>query len=106
MNVDDLSKLDDVPERNISHFESLLPFAYALGSEGNWSSSFSEIMKQSSYAPKWGGTHYYYSGFHDGLYSSVVSTSTKPPEPGSGGNSSGGGGFSGGGGGGGGVGGW
>ena len=106
MNANDLSKLNDAPERNISHFESILPFAYALGAEGNWSESFSDVMKQSSYAPSWGGAHYSHGGFHDGLYSSVVSTSYKKPEPGSGGGYSGGGGFSGGGGGGGGVGGW
>jgi len=104
MNVNDLSNLNDAPKRDIAHFESLLPYAYALGVESNWSDSFSDIMKQSSYAPSWGGGYYHHAGMHQGLYYGVQSTATKP-QP-SGGGAGGGGGFSGGGGGGGGVGGW
>jgi len=108
MNVNDLSKLNDAPERDISHFESLLPYAYALGVESNWSDSFSDIMKQSSYSPDWSGGHYRHSGMHQGLYYGVQSTATKPQPKSSGsrGSSGGGGSFAGGGGGGGGVGRW
>ncbi len=104
MSLDDLTALDNAPTRDIAHFESLLPYAYALGVENNWSESFSKVLSQSNYKPSWSGGYYYHAGFHTGLSRSVYSTATKPQQSSSGGG--GGGGFSGGGGGGGGVGGW
>ena len=104
LNVADQSKLVNAPERDIAHFESLLPYAYALDVESKWSDSFSKLLNESNYAPQWSGGYFYASGLHHGLSSGVRSTATKP-QP-SGGSGGGGGGFSGGGGGGGGVGGW
>ena len=94
--------MENPPQRDIAHFESLLPYAYALGVESDWSGSFSDLLKQSNYAPTWSGGHYYPLGIHTGLNRGMSSTATQPQSS-SGGS---GGGFSGGGGGGGGVGGW
>ena len=104
MSLEDITALDDAPKRDIAHFESLLPYAYALGVESNWSDSFSKLLTDSKYEPSWSGGHYYPMGFHTGLSRGVSSTATKPQS--STGSGGGGGGFSGGGGGGGGVGGW
>lgn len=103
MNVADQDRLVNAPERDIAHFESLLPYAYALDVESKWSDSFSDLLTKSNYAPRWSGGYYYAGGLHSGLSRSVYSTSTKPQSSSGGG---GGGSFSGGGGGGGGVGGW
>ncbi|MEL6987576.1 MAG: hypothetical protein AAGK97_07065, partial [Bacteroidota bacterium] len=107
----DRSNLSNAPEMSVGHFESILPFAYALKLESNWSNTFDDLLKQSEYAPTWNDGYYYYDSFHGGLYRGISSTSYKAPDPSSsGGFSSGGGfsggGFSGGGGGGGSVGGW
>ena len=104
MNVVDHEKLVNAPKRDIAHFESLLPYAYALDIESKWSDSFSDLLTKSNYAPRWSGGYYYAGGLHHGLSRSVYSTSTKPQSSSGGGG--GGGSFSGGGGGGGGVGGW
>jgi uncharacterized membrane protein len=95
------------PEMTVGHFESLLPYAFALGLEHNWSDKFSSILANAQYAPSWNNNYVYFNGnsFGNSFQSAVSSTSTQPSQSGSGG-SSGGGGFSGGGGGGGGVGGW
>lgn len=105
MNVAEQSQLANAPERDIAHFESLLPYAYALDVESKWSDSFSKLLDESNYAPQWSGGYFYASGLHHGLSSGVRSTATKP-QPSGGGSGGGGGSFSGGGGGGGGVGGW
>lgn len=95
------------PEMTVSHFEALLPYAFALGLENKWSTKFSSILTNAQYEPSWNNNHLYFTdnSFGNNFQSAVSSTSTQPSESGSGG-SSGGGGFSGGGGGGGGVGGW
>ena len=104
MKISEVTQLDDPPARDIEHFESLLPYAYALGVESNWSDSFSKLLDDSKYAPSWNGGYLPSSNFHQGFSRGISSAGTKPqPSSGSGG---GGGGFSGGGGGGGGVGGW
>ena len=102
----------DMDIRDIEHFESLLPYAYALGVADNWQSSFSSLLKESQFA-----NHPYYEIYMNPYFgtgfSRTMSTSSVPPPPKSssgggfsGGSGIGGGGFSGGGGGGGGVGGW
>jgi uncharacterized membrane protein YgcG len=104
MSIAEVTQLDDPPVRDIEHFEYLLPYAYALGVESDWSNSFSTLLTQSNYAPTWSGGYYYPVGIHSGFSRGLSSTATKPQPANSGGG--GGGGFSGGGGGGGGVGGW
>jgi uncharacterized membrane protein len=104
----------DMPEDTPRHFESLLPYAIALGVEKEWASRFDQILKAAQYNPDWyAGTYPIYhmgaasfmTGLSGGLGTAVASS------PGSGiqvrfGGGFGGGGFSGGGGGGGGGGGW
>ena len=105
MNISEVTQLENPPQRDIEHFESLLPYAYAMGVESDWSDSFSKMLTQSNYAPSWSGGHFYPVGIHNGFSRGISSTATKPQSS-SGSGSGGGGGFSGGGGGGGGVGGW
>lgn len=101
----------DMDIRDIEHFESLLPYAYAFGIADKWQSSFQDLINESLKDDD----HYwlYNSPYFYSNFSYAVSSSSMPPAPsggsgGSGGGFSGGGGggFSGGGGGGGGVGGW
>ncbi|ANO52251.1 DUF2207 domain-containing protein [Woeseia oceani] len=108
-------QLRNPPRKTPELFESLLPFALALGVEQAWAEKFSGVFARlqqtdgTSYRPLW------YSGTWNSLnpgqpvaglgknFTSAISSSMSPPGSSSG---SGGGGFSGGGGGGGGGGGW
>ncbi len=107
--------LRNPPEKTPQLFETLLPFALALGVEQQWSERFAAVLARvrspdgSTYSPSWYGgnwntanlskaTSQLSGGLHSALRSSV-----SPPGSSSGG---GGGGFSGGGAGGGGGGGW
>ena len=107
--------LRNPPEKTPQLFETLLPYALALGVEQAWSEKFSSVLASirnpdgSGYSPSWYNGHWNTShlsratnNLSSGL-SSAVSSSVTPPGSSSGG---GGGGFSGGGGGGGGGGGW
>ena len=115
----DRMNMRGAPEMSPQHFETLLPYAVALGVEKPWSRTFETWLATAaagaaaaSYAPTW------YSGdsatgFGDrigGFSSSMASTiASAIPAPAASSSSSGfssGGGFSGGGGGGGGGGGW
>ncbi len=109
----DRMNMAGAPQMSPQHFETLLPYAVALGVEKPWSDAFEDWLvaarPDEPYQPAWySGSHY--GSFSRGvghLSSSMASTvrSTLPaPPPGS--SSSSGGGFSGGGGGGGGGGGW
>lgn len=94
------------PDMTPEHFEKLLPYAFALGIEHEWSEKFKTILDKAQYQPQWHNspsTLYFSDHFGRNFSQSISSAATKPSKSGSG---SGGGGFSGGGGGGGGVGGW
>lgn len=102
----DRLQLLNPPEMTVGHFEALLPYAFALGLQHNWSGKFSSILEAAHYQPSWNNNQAYFYGNSFGSdFESSVSGTANPPSESSGG-SSGGGGFSGGGGGGGGVGGW
>lgn len=108
----DRLKFHNPPERTPALFESLLPFAVALGVETAWAKQFESVFAQyaaetgHAYAPVWfigtGLQNFNASSFSESFGSTISSSSTPP------GSSSGfgGGGSSGGGGGGGGGGGW
>ncbi|MCB0664310.1 MAG: DUF2207 domain-containing protein [Saprospiraceae bacterium] len=99
-------RLLNPPEMTPEHFETVLPYAFALGVEHQWTEKFQNILEQANYRPQWhnSATPLYFSNhFGHDFSQSVSGAATKPSDSGSG---SGGGGFSGGGGGGGGVGGW
>ena len=119
----DRMNMQGAPQMSPQHFETLLPYAVALGVEKPWSSAFETWLATAAgataaaYAPIW------YSGnFHPGsiggtigdfsssMASTIASTIPAPVSSSSsafgGGGGGGGGGFSGGGGGGGGGGGW
>lgn len=108
----DRLKFHNPPERTPALFESLLPFAVALGVETAWAKQFESVFAQyaaetgHAYVPLWyvgtGLQNFSASGFSENFGSTISSSSTPP------GSSSGfgGGGSSGGGGGGGGGGGW
>jgi uncharacterized membrane protein len=110
---DDISLISE-PDKTPELFESLLPYALALGVENKWAEKFSDILsslnKESTmYNPGWySGSSWSTlgaAGFASSLSSSLSSTiSSSSTAPGS--SSGGGGGSSGGGGGGGGGGGW
>lgn len=106
--------LRNPPQKTPQLFESLLPFALALGVEQQWSERFAKTLAAvrdpngDAYRPSW-----YYGSWNSSRLSkttsalssglnSAISSSVTPP----GSSSGGGGGFSGGGGGGGGGGGW
>jgi uncharacterized membrane protein YgcG len=94
------------PKFTPEHFEQVLPFAFALGVEHQWSEKFKNILEAAQYRPQWNNSSspvYFSDHFSQGFSSNLVGSATKPAQSGGG---SGGGGFSGGGGGGGGVGGW
>ena len=94
------------PEMTPSHFEAMLPFAFALGVEHTWTEKFKTILDKMQYTPHWHNSHsmtHFSDHFGRDFGRSFAGAATPPSKSGSG---SGGGGFSGGGGGGGGVGGW
>ncbi len=99
-------RLLNPPEMTPEHFESILPFAFALGVEHEWTGKFKQILEQAQYQPQWNNSPnmIYFSNHFGRDFSESISTATTQPSDG--GSGSGGGGFSGGGGGGGGVGGW
>jgi uncharacterized membrane protein len=110
--------LRNPPQKTPQLFETLLPFALALGVDQQWSERFSKTLaairdpNNGQYSPSW------YSGQWDsfdlssttsqlsGGLNSAISSSVTPPGSSSGSGGSSGGGSSGGGGGGGGGGGW
>jgi uncharacterized membrane protein len=95
------------PELTPEHFEEVLPFAFALGVEHQWSNKFKKILESAQYRPQWNNSSspvYFSDHFSKSFATNLTGSATKPQQ--SGGGGSGGGGFSGGGGGGGGVGGW
>lgn len=107
--------LRNPPQKTPELFESMLPYALALGVEQQWSERFADVLAAirgpdgAAYSPSWYDGRWNTSnlskatsGLSSGL-SSAVSSSVSPPGSSSGG---GGGGSSGGGGGGGGGGGW
>ncbi len=111
----DRMNMQGAPQMSPQHFETLLPYAVALGVEKPWSKAFETWLAAASagaaaYAPTWYNGNY--NSFGDrigGFSSSIASTiaSTIPAPPSSSSSSfSGGGGSSGSGGGGGGGGGW
>lgn len=94
------------PEMTPTHFEAMLPFAFALGVEHAWTEKFKTILDKMNYSPHWNNSRsmiYFSNNFGQDFGRSFAGAATPPSKSGSG---SGGGGFSGGGGGGGGVGGW
>lgn len=99
-------RLLNPPEMTPEHFEFILPYAFALGVEHQWTEKFQNILEKANYQPHWHNSTtplYFADHFGRDFSESVSAAATKPSDSGSG---SGGGGFSGGGGGGGGVGGW
>lgn len=117
MDVAEQKQLDALhePELTVERFESLLPYAIALGVENQWGKKFENALTKSlqetqSYSPSWyvgaGAMAFSPQQFSSSMgksFSSAISSASTPPGSSSG---SGGGGSSGGGGGGGGGGGW
>jgi uncharacterized membrane protein YgcG len=106
MTEKDRLNLLNPPEFTPQHFERILPFAFALGVEHQWSEKFENILEAAQYRPQWNNSSrpiYFSSHFSQGFSNNLAGSAIKPAPSGGG---SGGGGFSGGGGGGGGVGGW
>jgi uncharacterized membrane protein YgcG len=102
------SALSDAPEMNVEHYETLLPYAIALGIHTEWTEYFADLLSTQQYRPHFvtGSAGYNTLAFTDNL-SSTVSTSTTSPSDSSGSSFSSGGGSAGGGSsGGGGAGGW
>ncbi|NNU46414.1 DUF2207 domain-containing protein [Rhizobium sp. WYCCWR 11279] len=118
----DRMNMAGAPEMSPQHFETLLPYAVALGVEKPWSRTFETWLAAAAagaaaaYDPSWysgdfdsGSFSDHVGGFSSSMASTIASTIPSPPSSSSSGFSSGGssgGGFSGGGGGGGGGGGW
>lgn len=114
----DRLNMQGAPKMSPQHFETLLPYAVALGVERPWTETFETWLASAaagaaaaSYQPAWyhgahpgdfGGR---IGGFSSAMASTIASTIPAPPKSSSSGFSSGGG-SSGGGGGGGGGGGW
>lgn len=114
----DRLNMQGAPKMSPRHFETLLPYAVALGVEKPWTRTFETWLASAeagaaagAYEPGWyigahpgdfGGR---IGGFSSSMASTIASTIPAPPKSSSSGFSSGGG-FSGGGGGGGGGGGW
>lgn len=114
----DRLNMQGAPKMSPQHFETLLPYAVALGVEEPWTRTFETWLASAeagaaagAYEPGWyigahpgdfGGR---IGGFSSSMASTIASTIPGPPKSSSSGFSSGGG-FSGGGGGGGGGGGW
>jgi len=114
----DRLNMQGAPKMSPQHFETLLPYAVALGVEKPWTRTFETWLASAaagaaaaSYQPVWyhgdlsGGIGDRIGGFSSSMASTIASTIPAPPKSSSSGFSSGGG-FSGGGGGGGGGGGW
>ncbi|UXS00388.1 DUF2207 domain-containing protein [Agrobacterium tumefaciens] len=116
----DRMNLREAPTMSPQHFETLLPYAVALGVEKPWSRTFETWLATAaagaavaSYAPGWyAGGHYgsfgdRIGGFSASMANTIASTIPQPvSSSGSSFSGGGGGGFSGSGGGGGGGGGW
>lgn len=105
------------PTMSPKHYETLLPYAVALGVEKPWSKTFDAWLATAAagaaaYAPAWYSGPGGYGGFGDrmggfaGSMAGAMQSSLPPPPKSSSSGFSSGGGFSGGGGGGGGGGGW
>jgi uncharacterized membrane protein len=98
------------PEETPEVFESLLPYAFALGVAETWANRFADILREKQYQPTWysgGNIASFYTGaaiadMTSSVSGAIASASTAPGSS----SGSGGGGSSGGGGGGGGGGGW
>ncbi|MFA7413179.1 MAG: DUF2207 domain-containing protein [Rhizobium sp.] len=114
----DRMNMRGAPKMSPQHFETLLPYAVALGVEKPWTRTFETWLASAaagaaaaSYQPVWyhgdlsGGIGDRIGGFSSSMASTIASTIPAPPKSSSSGFSSGGG-SSGGGGGGGGGGGW
>ena len=114
----DRLNMQGAPKMSPSHYETLLPYAVALGVEKPWTSTFETWLASAaagaaaaSYQPAWyhgdlsRGVGDRIGGFSSAMASTMASTIPQPVKSSSSGFSSGGG-FSGGGGGGGGGGGW
>lgn len=111
----DRMNMQGAPQMSPQHFETLLPYAVALGVEKPWSKAFETWLAAASagaaaYAPTWYNGNYNsfgdrIGGFSSSMASTIASTSPAPPSSSSS-SFSGGGGSSGSGGGGGGGGGW
>lgn len=112
--------MQGAPEMSPRHFETLLPYAVALGVERPWTETFERWLVAASagaaaaaYQPSWYHGDSYgpgsftdtIGGFAESMAGTITSSLPPPPKSSSSGFSSGGG-FSGGGGGGGGGGGW
>ena len=115
----DRMNMAGAPEMSPSHFETLLPYAIALGVEKPWADAFQTWLQSavaatasaSAYHPGWYSGRSFDSAnlgssFHDMADSMTGSFVSSLPAPKSSSSGSSGGGFSGGGGGGGGGGGW
>ncbi|MBB6181140.1 DUF2207 domain-containing protein [Pseudorhizobium flavum] len=115
----DRMNMAGAPEMSPQHFETLLPYAVALGVEKPWSRAFETWLATAaagaaaaSYSPVWyegqGIGHFgdRIGGFSSSMASTIASTIPAPKSSSSSSGFSSGGGFSGGGGGGGGGGGW
>jgi hypothetical protein len=112
----DRMNMAGAPQMSPQHFETLLPYAVALGVEKPWSMTFDTWLAAAAagagaaYAPVWYAGNYNSNfsdrigGFSSSMASTIASTIPAPPSSSSSGFS--GGGSSGGGGGGGGGGGW
>lgn len=111
----DRMNMQGAPQMSPQHFETLLPYAVALGVEKPWSKAFETWLAAGSagaaaYAPTWYNGNYNsfgdrIGGFSSSMASTIASTIPAPPSSSSS-SFSGGGGSSGSGGGGGGGGGW
>ncbi|MDQ1185221.1 DUF2207 domain-containing protein [Agrobacterium larrymoorei] len=111
----DRMNMQGAPQMSPQHFETLLPYAVALGVEKPWSKAFETWLAAASagaaaYAPTWYNGNYNsfgdrIGGFSSSMASTIASTLPAPPSSSSS-SFSGGGGSSGSGGGGGGGGGW
>ncbi|WP_296085284.1 DUF2207 domain-containing protein [uncultured Agrobacterium sp.] len=111
----DRMNMQGAPQMSPQHFETLLPYAVALGVEKPWSKAFETWLAAASagtaaYAPTWYNGNYNsfgdrIGGFSSSMASTIASTIPAPPSS-SLSSFSGGGGSSGSGGGGGGGGGW
>lgn len=111
----DRMNMQGAPQMSPQHFETLLPYAVALGVEKPWSEAFETWLAAASagaaaYAPTWYNGNYNsfgdrIGGFSSSMASTIASTIPAPPSSSSS-SFSGGGGSSGSGGGGGGGGGW
>jgi hypothetical protein len=115
----DRMNMAGAPKMSPSHFETLLPFAVALGVEKPWSDTFNTWLAAAAagaaaedYQPAWyhgsnrGGFGDRIGGFSSSMASTIASTIPTPPPSSSSSSSGFSGGSSGGGGGGGGGGGW